>query len=109
MAKKGAKNNRYSIETKLEAVRLILEEGMSYRAVAQHLGLRNKSQVEAWVKRHKEERSFADERLRPPARPDHFNSIEEELEFYKMENAYLKKRNPNLHGEGSWENRDGSK
>lgn len=110
MGKRGIQNNQYKIEIKLEAVRLVLEEGMSYRAVAQHLGVRNKSQIEAWIKRYKEEKSFEDERrLRPPVRPGNFNSIEEELEYYKMENAYLKKRNPNLHGEGSWENRNASK
>lgn len=109
MAKKGTKFNQYSEEIKREAVRLYLEEGMGYVAVAQQLGLRSKTQVKAWVKRHNEGKSFEDERLRPPVKPNHFNSIEEELEFYKMENAYLKKQNPNLHGEGSWKDRDDSK
>lgn len=106
MAKKGTKFNRYSIETKLEAVRLYLEEGLGYQAVAQRLGLRSKTQVEIWVKRHKEEKSFMDKRIRPPQHPGKFNSLEEELAYYKMENAYLKKRNPNLHGEGSWTNEE---
>jgi transposase len=37
MAKKGTKFNRYSIETKREAVRLHLEEGLSYSQVAHFL------------------------------------------------------------------------
>lgn len=65
MAKKGRKFNQYSIEIKAEAVRLYLEEGLGYRVVAKRLGLRSKTQVEMWVKRHQEERSFADERSRP--------------------------------------------
>lgn len=49
------------MEFKQEAVRLHLQEGMSYQAVTQKLGLNSKTQVETWVKRHKEGKSFADE------------------------------------------------
>ncbi|MGN7170586.1 helix-turn-helix domain-containing protein [Paenibacillus cellulositrophicus] len=54
------------MKIKEEAVRLYLEEGLGYRTVAERLGLRSKTQVEVWVKRHQEERSFADKRSHPP-------------------------------------------
>ncbi|KEO82568.1 hypothetical protein EL26_14370 [Tumebacillus flagellatus] len=70
MARKGTKFNRYFLEVKSEAIRLYLEEGMGYVAVAQRLGLRSKTHVETWVKRHLEGKGFQDERLRAPVKPD---------------------------------------
>ena len=45
MAKKGQTYRRYSLELKLEAVRLVNEEHMSIREVATRLDIQNKSQV----------------------------------------------------------------
>jgi len=44
MATKGQTFRQYTLELKLEAVRLVTEETMSLREVARHLGIRNKSQ-----------------------------------------------------------------
>lgn len=42
-------------------MRLAIEENMSYREVAKRLGIRNKTQVEVWVKWHQEGRALGQE------------------------------------------------
>lgn len=104
MAKKEQKFKRYSIEIKEEAVRLHEKEGMSSREIAKQLGVRNKTQVNCWVERHRKGELFSSIRKESTAwrkgRPKtNFSSIEEELAYVKAERDYLKKRYPNLHGE----------
>ncbi|MEF7439805.1 transposase, partial [Paenibacillus lautus] len=53
MAKKGQTYQRYSLELKLEAARLVNEEHMSIREVAKRLGIQNKSQVQVWAAKTK--------------------------------------------------------
>jgi transposase len=106
MAKKGQKFASYTPEFKMEAVRLYLEEGLSYQAVAKQLGVPSHTQIRQWVKKYRNGESLEDHRqsgLRKPAwrtgRPKtKFASIEEELAYLKAEVEYLKKRYPNLHG-----------
>ena len=52
--KPGSKRNRYSVEFKLRAVRLFIEEGYSAEMVAEELGI-GKSSLSAWAKRYREE------------------------------------------------------
>jgi transposase-like protein len=40
----------YSAATKEEAVRLFLEERMTYHAIAKRLGIRKAERIEAWVR-----------------------------------------------------------
>ena len=40
----------YKVEIKQEAVRLVLEEHMTYAAVAARLGIRKAERIEAWVR-----------------------------------------------------------
>lgn len=107
MAFKGQKFNSYSDEIKREAVRLFLEEGLSYREVAKQLGVKSKTQIIQWVKKSTEGKVFdgrgsfsGPRRGRPKSK---FKSIEEERDYLKAEVAYLKKRYPNLHGEGKFQ------
>lgn len=72
---------------------------MAYREVAKRLGIRNKSQVEVWVKRHREGQPFKSEVLRKGRPKNKFASMEEEMAYLRAEIEYLKKRYPNLHGE----------
>lgn len=99
MGKTGRTNNSYSEEVKKEAVRLAIEENMSYREVARRLGIRNKTQVEVWVKWHQEGRALEQEAFHKGRPKTTFTSLEEEMAYLKAEIAYLKKRYPNLHGE----------
>ncbi len=100
MAKKGQTFNRYSEETKHEAVRLRTEEGWSYPKIMEKLNILNKSQIQQWVEKSQTQEGFADQRGR--WNKTQFASVEEENAYLKAQVEYLKKRNPNLHGEGSW-------
>ncbi|MGO4791012.1 IS3 family transposase [Paenibacillus sp. 2KB_20] len=92
MGKTGRTNNSYSEEVKKEAVRLAIEENMSYREVARRLGIRNKTQVEVWVKWHQEGRALEQEAFHKGRPKTTFTSLEEEMAYLKAEIAYLKKR-----------------
>jgi transposase-like protein len=45
----------YSAATKEEAVRLFLEERMTYHAIAERLGIRKAERIEAWVRAYRRE------------------------------------------------------
>jgi transposase InsO family protein len=51
MLKTRQSNLKYSVEFKLEAVRLYEEEKLSYQTVADRMGIRSCSQVKQWVKK----------------------------------------------------------
>jgi transposase-like protein len=106
-AKKGQTFNRYSEETKKEAVRLYLEEGFSYVQIQNQLGIKSSTQIINWINRHNSGESFEDYRGRWNKK--HFSSHEEENMYLKAQIDYLKKQNPNLHGEGCWEKNKDSK
>ena len=86
----------YSVETKQEAVRLVLEEHMTYAAVAAQLGIRKAKRITAWVRmyRREGEASFH----KPIGRPLKSQAEERELERLRMENALLKKFHTELRG-----------
>ena len=44
----------YRVETKQEAVRLVLEEHRSYGEVAVLLGIRKSARIEAWVRMYRQ-------------------------------------------------------
>jgi transposase len=93
------KNNRYSKELKLQAVNMYINEGMSAVSVAQALDIRNKTQVQRWADLYNSKgKSAFDGETRGKAkglkkgRPKiKFNSVEEELNYLRMENEFLKK------------------
>lgn len=92
-------NNRYSKEFKLAVVKRYLEGNGGYLTVAKEMNVKNDSQVAAWVKKFKllGETAFDFEtrgKVKGPikGRPrTKFNSLEEEIEYLRMENEYLKK------------------
>lgn len=104
--KKGQKLTKYDEEIKKEAVRLRLEEQWSYSRIMNKLGIKSTIQIRNWVTKHLNGESFEDYRGRWNKK--HFNSVEEENEYLKAQVEYLKKLNPNLHGEGSWISKPGS-
>lgn len=105
-AKKGQTFNRYSEETKKEAVRLRVEENWTYSRIMEKLGIKSESQIITWVRKHQNGESFEDYRGRWTKK--HFSSAEEENAYLKAQVEYLKKLNPNLHGEGSWISKPGA-
>lgn len=99
MGKTGRRNNSYPEELKMQAVKLTTEGNMSYREVARQLGIRNKTQVEVWVKRYRAGQPFEQEASRRGRPKTKFASVEEEMTYLRAEIEYLKKRYPNLHRE----------
>lgn len=85
--KKGS--GRYSPEIKLQAVQMYLEQGRTYAAIAETLGIRRPKRIEAWVHDYRREGELAFRRPqgRPPKKPDR----EAYVARLEMENALLKK------------------
>jgi transposase len=104
--KKGQKFTRYPEETKKEAVRLRVEEGLSLSEVKDRLGIKSDAQIVEWVRKYQAGETFED--YRGLWKKKNFSSIEEENAHLKAQVEYLKKLNPNLHGEGSWIKKPGS-
>ena len=86
----------YRVETKQEAVRLVLEEHLSYAEVAVMLGIRKSARIEAWVHMYRREGELSFHK--PIGRPPTIQAEQRELERLRMENALLKKFHTELHG-----------
>ena len=92
--RKGMKH--YRVEIKQEAVRLVLEEHLTYAAVAARLGIRKAERIKAWVRVYRREGELSFHK--PIGRPVKTESEERELERLRMENALLKKIHTELRG-----------
>jgi len=79
----------YQVEIKQEAVRLVLEEHMTYAAVADRLNIRKAERIEAWVRMYRREGELSFHKT--IGRPVKTESKEREVERLRMENALLKK------------------
>jgi transposase-like protein len=79
----------YPVETKQEAVRLVLEEHLTYAAVAARLEIRKPGRIKAWVRMYRQEGELSFHK--PIGRPLKSESAEREVERLRMENALLKK------------------
>ena len=86
----------YRVETKQEAVRLVLEEHRTYTEVAVRLGIRKAARIEAWVHMYRKEGELSFHK--PIGRPVKNQAEQRELERLRMENALLKKFHTELHG-----------
>ena len=86
----GTKGMRhYRVETKREAVRLVLEEYLSYNEVATRLGVRKSARIEVWVRMYRLEGEASYHK--PIGRPPKAQAEQRELERLRMENTLLKK------------------
>ncbi|MCP4143033.1 MAG: transposase [Chloroflexi bacterium] len=91
--KKGMKH--YSVETKLDAVRMFFEGGMTRAEITKALGLRSAGRVKAWTRQYRQEGAAAF--LKPVGRPPKVIENEnEELARLRMENTLLKKYHSEL-------------
>ena len=79
----------YRVETKQEAVRLVMEEHMTYAAVADQLNIRKADRIKAWVRMYRQEGELSFHK--PIGRPVKTESEEREVKRLRMENALLKK------------------
>jgi transposase len=92
----GTKGMRhYSVATKLEAVRLHEEEGVSYALVAAQLGLRKAGRIEVWVRQYREEGEGGLSK-KGRGRPRKARTDQERIAQLEMENALLKKLHTEL-------------
>ncbi|MCS5422426.1 MULTISPECIES: transposase [Psychrilyobacter] len=89
------KYNKYSKETKLKAVKKHLNDGFSYQTIANEMNIKSKTQV----KKFKElgDTAFDTENrgrtkgVKKRRTKNNFSSLEEEVEYLRMEVEYLKK------------------
>ncbi len=86
--KKGSKD--YPLSTKLEAIRLAEEEGLSNREITELLAIRDPKRVQTWLRIYRREGPEGlkkPRRGRPKKRKD---SLEERIKQLEMENTLLK-------------------
>ena len=88
------RRRRYTLEFKLEAVRLVNEEGLSYTQVGSDLGV-DKSLIRAWTRRHDAGQLTASPGIpgeRNPAPPPSADNaaLFAEIKRLKKENRILK-------------------
>jgi transposase-like protein len=86
----------YQVETKQEAVRLVLEAHLTYAEVGTQLGIRKSARIEAWVRMYRQEGEASFHK--PIGRPPKELTEQRELERLRMENALLKKFHTELRG-----------
>ncbi len=79
----------YSTETKLLAIQLHEEGGLTYAQVAGQLGIRQAERIRAWKRAYRREGVAAFDK--PIGRPRKDGQARAELEQLRMENALLKK------------------
>ena len=97
MAGKKGKTH-YSAETKLEAVRMFFEEGMTRAEITKALGLGSEGRVKVWTRQYRREGAAAFSKA--IGRPRKVvESEQEELVRLRMENALLKKYHTELRKE----------
>lgn len=95
----GRVNNKYSKEFKIKVVKKYLEGGYSTQDLADEFGILSKTQIHNWVKKYEKEGEDAfkfETRGNPKDKKEIddefiFENFEDEINFLRMENAYLKK------------------
>ena len=80
---------RYEEDFKLQAARLVVEQGYSYRQAAESLGTTSWS-IRMWVKKFRESGELPPEG-EPVAEADEMRRLRKELKELRMENEILKK------------------
>jgi len=79
----------YSKAIKEKAVKMFLEEGVSYREIVERLEIREFARIEKWVQMYRQEGAASFEK--PIGRPRKETRPQTELERLRMENDLLKK------------------
>jgi transposase len=85
--KKGS--THYSKVIKEQAVKMFLEEGLSYREIAEKLEMRESARIEKWVQMYRREGVASFDKVK--GRPRKETRPQTELERLRMENDLLKK------------------
>lgn len=86
--KKGSKD--YSLETKLEAIRLRGEEGLTYNEINKRLAIEDSKRVRTWMRIYRKEGKAGLKKPRRGRPKKDRNSLEERIKQLEMENTLLK-------------------
>lgn len=88
-AKKGQKFKEYAYETKIEAIRLRVVEGWTYRKIMEKFGITDRHRLKAWMRKYRElgELGLIDQRGRHEENMDQ----DKQVQRLKRENEMLKK------------------
>lgn len=79
----------YTLETKLEAIRLREEEGLIYREITERLKIRDPERVRVWMRIYRREGIAGLKKPRGRPKKDR-DSLEARIEQLEMENTLLK-------------------
>ena len=95
MAKKREKYVYHDLEFKIKLVKLYLEGAGGFRTIAKEYGLKAARQLRDWVRKYQngeltEDKS--DQRGKYSFNKKIFKNAQEEMEYLKLENDYLKKK-----------------
>lgn len=85
----GKKSKAYSYETKLEAIRLHMVEGWTYRKILEKFGITDRHRLKAWMRKYRElgEFGLVDQR----GRREQYVDQDRQVKWLKQENEMLKK------------------
>jgi len=89
MAKTGQKHKTYSQETKVEAIRLHVKEGWTYRRIMELFGIPDRHILKAWMRKFREHGEFG--LLDQRGRREEYIDQDRQVKKLKRENAILKK------------------
>lgn len=89
MAIKGQKFIRYTHEVRVEAIRLHLEEGWTYRKIIEHLGIADKDRMKIWMRKYRKLGEFG--LLDRRGRQEKYVDENRHIQSLKRENDMLKK------------------
>jgi len=86
--KKGSKD--YPLEIKLEAVRLVEEEGLPYKEITEKLSIRDPDRLKKWMRTYRREGAGGLKKPRKGRPKKDLDSPEERIRRLEMENTILK-------------------
>jgi transposase len=94
--KKGSKD--YDIETKKQAIRMFMKEGLSYQEITRILSIRDPKRVKRWVFLYREggEEALKKPRRGRPRKQKGEETLEQKVKRLEMENDLLKKYHAEL-------------
>lgn len=85
-----AQSKRYSKEFKLEAARLVVEHGYTFKEAAKRLGATDWS-IRQWVRKFRQSGQFASAGTAPSETADDLRRLRKENKRLQLENEILKK------------------
>lgn len=89
MPVKGQKFKRYTHEVRVEAIRLHVEEGWTYRRITDHLGIADEDRIKVWMRKYRKLGEFG--LLDRRGHQEEYIDENRHIQSLKRENEMLKK------------------